>query len=78
MLGRWTGRPWLVSLAGDPTAADPTLAEQAAAAKRARLEALAEDPRVKPIFENFPGARIVDVRSATNRGANTGPAMERP
>jgi DNA polymerase-3 subunit gamma/tau len=78
VLGRWTGRPWLVSLAGDPTAADPTLAEQAAAAKRARLEALAEDPRVKPILENFPGARIVDVRSATDRSANTGPAMERP
>ncbi len=78
VLGRWTGRPWLVSLAGDPTAADPTLAEQAAAARRARLEALAEDPRVKPILENFPGARIVDVRSATDRGANTGSAMERP
>jgi DNA polymerase III subunit gamma/tau len=78
VLGRSTGRPWLVSLAGDPTAADPTLAEQAAAAKRARLEALAEDPRVKPILENFPGARIVDVRSATDRSANTGSAMERP
>jgi DNA polymerase-3 subunit gamma/tau len=65
-LGRWTGRPWLVSMAGENTAAAPTLAEQAAAAKRARMDALATDPRVMPILESFPGARIVDVRSAAD------------
>jgi DNA polymerase-3 subunit gamma/tau len=65
-LGRWTGRPWLVSVAADGAAAAPTLAEQATAAKRARIDALARDPRVRPILESFPGARIVDVRSAAD------------
>jgi DNA polymerase-3 subunit gamma/tau len=65
-LGRWTGRRWLVSMGADGAAAAPTLAEQAAAAKRARIEALADDPRLTPILENFPGARIVDVRSAAD------------
>ena len=65
-LGRWTGRPWLVSVGGDGARAAPTLAEQDAAAKRARIEALACDPRVKRVLESFPGARIVDVRSAAD------------
>jgi DNA polymerase-3 subunit gamma/tau len=65
-LGRWTGRPWLVSVGENGAAAAPSLAEQAAAAKRARIEALTHDPRVKPILESFPGARIVDVRSAAD------------
>jgi len=63
-LGRWTGRPWLVSVGGDGAPAAPTLAEQDSAAKRARIDALACDPRVRPLLESFPGARIVDVRSA--------------
>jgi DNA polymerase-3 subunit gamma/tau len=66
-LGRWTGQRWLVSLAGSDQAAAPTLADQAAAEKRASIEALAEDPRIKPILQQFPGAAIVDVRPATAR-----------
>jgi DNA polymerase III subunit gamma/tau len=66
-LGRWTGRPWLVSLAGTGEPAAPTLAEQALAARRQRLETLAEDPRIKPVLEHFPGAAIVDVRPAASR-----------
>ena len=66
-LGRWTGRRWLVSLAGSDQAAAPTLAEQAATAKQACIEALAEDPRIKPILQQFPGAAIVDVRPAAAR-----------
>jgi DNA polymerase III subunit gamma/tau len=66
-LGRWTGQPWLVSLAGDGQRAAPTLAEQAAAARRQHLAALAEDPRIKPVLEHFPGAAIVDVRPAAAR-----------
>ncbi|HEX5794378.1 MAG TPA: DNA polymerase III subunit gamma/tau [Geminicoccaceae bacterium] len=65
-LGRWTGRPWLVSVGGDGAHAAPTLAEQDAAAKRARIDALACDPRVKRVLESFPGARIVEVRSAAD------------
>ena len=54
--------PWRVRAVDGPGA--PTLAEVAAAEKRARIDALAGDPRIKPILESFPGARIVDVRSA--------------
>jgi DNA polymerase-3 subunit gamma/tau len=66
-LGRWTGRQWLVSLAENGDGAAPTLAEQAAAARRQRLDALAEDPRIKPVLEHFPGAAVVDVRPAAAR-----------
>jgi DNA polymerase-3 subunit gamma/tau len=66
-LGRWTGRPWLVALAGDGGPADPTLAEQAATVRRRQLEALANDPRVKPVLQHFPGAAVVDVRPAAAR-----------
>jgi DNA polymerase-3 subunit gamma/tau len=66
-LGRWTGQPWLVSLAGERLPAAPTLAEQAASARRERLDALAEDPRIKPVLQQFPGAAIVDVRPAASR-----------
>ena len=66
-LGRWTGRRWLVSLAGSDQAAAPSLADQAAAAKQACIDALAEDPRIKPILQQFPGAAIVDVRPAASR-----------
>ncbi len=65
-LNRWTGRPWLVSVGAEGAAAAPTLAEQAAAAKRERIDALARDPRVAPVLASFPGARIVDVRSAAD------------
>jgi hypothetical protein len=40
-----------------------TLGELAAAEQQARIEALATDPRIQPILERFPGARIVNVRS---------------
>jgi DNA polymerase-3 subunit gamma/tau len=66
-LGRWTGGRWLVSLAGSDQPAAPTLAEQAAAEKQASIDALAEDPRIKPILQQFPGAAIVDVRPAASR-----------
>jgi DNA polymerase III subunit gamma/tau len=66
-LGRWTGRRWLVSLASNDQPAAPTLAEQIAAEKQACIDALAEDPRIKPILQQFPGAAIVDVRPAASR-----------
>jgi DNA polymerase III subunit gamma/tau len=66
-LGRWTGQRWLVSLAGSDQGAAPTLAQEAAAARQACIDALAEDPRIKPILQQFPGAAIVDVRPAASR-----------
>jgi DNA polymerase III subunit gamma/tau len=61
-LSQWTAMPWRVRAVDGPGA--PTLAELAAAEQQARIEALAGDPRIKPILERFPGARIVDVRKA--------------
>ena len=66
-LQRWTGQAWLVSVAGSDQPAAPTLADQAAAARRARIDAAAEDPRIKPVLQQFPGAAIVDVRPAAAR-----------
>ena len=66
-LGRWTGQRWLVSLAGGDQRAAPTLAQQAAAERQACIDTLAEDPRIKPILQQFPGAAIVDVRPAASR-----------
>jgi len=61
-LSQWTAMPWRLRAVEGPGA--PTLAELAAAEQQARIDALAGDPRIKPILERFPGARIVDVRSA--------------
>ncbi len=58
-LRQWTGRAWQV--AEGQTAGDLPLAEQAAAAKQAQLSSLAEDPRLQPVFETFPDARVIDV-----------------
>jgi DNA polymerase III subunit gamma/tau len=66
-LQRWTGQTWLVSVVDDDQPAAPTLAEQAAAARRARIDAAAEDPRIKPVLQQFPGAAVVDVRPAAAR-----------
>ena len=61
-LSEWTAMPWRLRAVDGPGA--PTLAEFAAAEQQARIEAMAGDPRIKPILDRFPGARIVDVRSA--------------
>jgi DNA polymerase III subunit gamma/tau len=66
-LQRWTGRAWLVSVVGSEQPATSTLADQAAAARRARIDAAAEDPRIKPVLQQFPGAAVVDVRPAAAR-----------
>ena len=66
-LERRTGRPWQIVVAGDGRPAAPTLAEEAAVARRGQLEALADDPRIKPVLQHFPGAAVVDVRPAASR-----------
>ena len=63
LLKSWTGRPWQIAEADRPGA--PSLTDQEAAAKQRRLAELAEDPRVKPVLETFPGARIIDVRTSS-------------
>jgi DNA polymerase III subunit gamma/tau len=60
-LSLWTGRAWSVQMGEAPGAA--SLGAQASAVKQARLQALAADPRIRPVLDTFPGAQIVDVRS---------------
>ncbi|MFK8253684.1 DNA polymerase III subunit gamma/tau [Ancylobacter terrae] len=60
-LQEWTGRRWLVALSQDSD--EPTLAEQAAAARDERLTGVRADPLVAAVLTRFPGAAIVDVRS---------------
>ena len=52
---RVTGRRWIVVVGS--AAGEPTLAEQAAAAKRARLAELAQDPALQEVLAAFPGRR---------------------
>ena len=58
----WTGERWTVSIAS--TGGALTLAEQKAAAKTARFEAVAQQPLVRAVLDRFPGAEIVAVREA--------------
>lgn len=61
-----TGRRWMVALSEAP--GEPTLAEQAEAARARRIAELARTAPIKELLELFPGAEIVDVRPA-GRGA---------
>ncbi len=60
---RITGRRWVIIVGSAAGAA--TLAEQAAATKRARLAELAQDPALLEVLGVFPGAAIVDIRPRT-------------
>ena len=60
LLGEWTGKRWVVSISKEAGA--PSLAEQAAAADRARLDKAANHPRVSAVLETFPGSEIETVR----------------
>ena len=63
-LHRLTGRRWLVALATAGGA--ETLAAQAEAAKTQRIAELGAEPGMRRLLDLFPGARIVDVRSASD------------
>jgi DNA polymerase-3 subunit gamma/tau len=60
MLGRWTGRRWIVTVSSAPGA--PTLRQQEEAAGRAVREEVVRHPAVLAVMEAFPGARILEVR----------------
>lgn len=57
---RLTGRRWVVALGS--AAGEPTLAQQEAARKQARLEELQREPAVQEVLAAFPGARLSDIR----------------
>lgn len=56
----WTGQTWLVAVVN--AEGQPTLREQAEAARGKRESDAASHPAVRAVLERFPGARIVDVR----------------
>ena len=57
---RVLGRRWVVVLAA--AQGEATLAEQAAAAKSARMAEIARDPALREVMTVFPGAQLVDIR----------------
>lgn len=59
-LARLTGRRWVVALGS--AQGEPTLAQQAATTKKARLAEAHRDPELQRILSAFPGAEIVDIR----------------
>jgi DNA polymerase-3 subunit gamma/tau len=59
-LKEWTGQTWFVAVVN--AEGQPTLREQAEAARGKRESDAASHPAVRAVLERFPGARIVDVR----------------
>jgi DNA polymerase-3 subunit gamma/tau len=57
---RLTGQRWVVMVGSGE--GEATLAEQAEARRRQRIEELRHDPTFRPLLDTFPGAEIVDVR----------------
>ena len=65
MLGRWTGRRWVVSVSS--ARGESTLAEQATQGADQRQAGVADDPLVKAVIETFPGATIGPVHDLGSR-----------
>ena len=65
MLGRWTGRRWVVSVSS--ARGESTLAEQATQGADQRQAGVADDPLVKAVLETFPGATIGPVHELGSR-----------
>ncbi|NWJ24423.1 DNA polymerase III subunit gamma/tau [Rhizobium sp. RM] len=59
-LKEWTGIHWIVSLSKEQ--GQPTLVEAEVNARDARLVDARQDPDVAAILQQFPGAKITDVR----------------
>jgi DNA polymerase-3 subunit gamma/tau len=57
---RVTGRRWIIVVGSGP--GEPTLAQQQAARRQARLAQVREEPAVKEVLAAFPGAEVVDIR----------------
>jgi DNA polymerase-3 subunit gamma/tau len=77
LLGKWTGRRWVVTLS-EQDAGAPTLAQQAAAAVAARKARAAEHPLVRRALEVFPGATLEAVRGPADAPASPAPSVTGP
>ncbi|WP_309083543.1 DNA polymerase III subunit gamma/tau [Chelativorans sp.] len=76
-LQKWTGRRWIVSLSNEP--GGRTLAEEESGRRETALADARADPTVAAILQQFPGARILDVRipeAAAEEAAETLPPPE--
>ena len=72
LLSEWTGRRWVVSVAGD--GGEATLRDQAAAAEAQQKADAAADPLVRAVLDAFPGAEINYVRDLAAEMALDPPA----
>ena len=63
MLGKWTGERWVVTAVEESGA--PTLGEQEETAANDHRAAVARHPLVARVLEEFPGAKIEEVRDLT-------------
>jgi DNA polymerase-3 subunit gamma/tau len=77
LLGKWTGRRWVVTLSEQDVGA-PTLSQQSAATVAARKARAAEHPLVRRALEIFPGATLEAVRGPAEAPAVIAPAMAAP
>jgi DNA polymerase-3 subunit gamma/tau len=68
LLRSWTGEPWQLVESEKPGSL--SLTDQEAQAKQQRLTELADDPRIKPVLETFPGAKIIDVQKPSTTPLN--------
>ncbi|MCO4316847.1 DNA polymerase III subunit gamma/tau [Phyllobacterium sp. 21LDTY02-6] len=66
-LTEWTGTRWMVSLSREE--GDPTVHETETAKRNTMLNDARADPDVAAILARFPGAKIIDVRIATQADA---------
>jgi DNA polymerase III subunit gamma/tau len=63
----WTGRRWMVIVSAEP--GQPSLYAQAQMRKAELKDGVRGDPLVQAVLTRFPGAEIVDVRTAGGAGA---------
>ena len=76
-LGEWTGRRWMISIAGSGGA--PTLREQADQRERSLVAVAAEQPIVRAVLAAFPGAVIERVRELAEAAEpGTDPSVDPP
>jgi len=66
LLGEWTGQRWVVTVSSEP--GEPTLAQQAEAARQKEHEAAARHPLVQAAQRAFPGAKITRVEPSRRAG----------
>jgi DNA polymerase-3 subunit gamma/tau len=69
-LTQWTGQRWMVVVSQEQGA--PTLAEQNEEKKRLATDRVRAHPSVQAVMQNFPGAKIVDVRVSETAPAEGG------